>query len=123
MPIQSFPPRAPIQVIDDPLLAQLRPSTTGIETLYTVPVNRIGEIDEIIVTNVSNNNTVYKIFIAEDGVTFDETTAIAWDISIPKADIDFISGQKHLPAGTVIAVEINNANNINFTATGQELII
>jgi len=104
-------------------LGQLRPSTTNPETIYSPPTNIVStEVKSIFVANVSGGDTFFRIFVDQDGTTYDETTAIVWEIAIKKETGVTISDTIFMdnPSGS-IGVRTKDANALNFTVYGVEI--
>ena len=72
-------------------LAQLREVGTAAVTLYSPPPGVRPEIQTIVVTNSDAGTGLYSLFHDEDGTTYDETTAISWEISKATKLTDVIS--------------------------------
>lgn len=105
-------------------LGQLRPSDTTAASLYSPSsATTIGIIKTIIVCNTNSNNAAdYRIFVDDDGTTYDETTALFWDIS-QSADsttqIDTFWAMNNT-AGN-LAVRTSTGNILTFTVFGAEV--
>ena len=55
--------------------------TTSLATVFSPAAGARGRIASIIVANTSGGDATFRICIDEDGTTYDESTAIAWDVS------------------------------------------
>lgn len=101
-------------------LAQTRPSSTTAATAYTA--TRATEVTRIIIAN-SSTATQYSLFHDDDGATYSEATALAFQVAIAaNAVVDFIfadgvGGIVVSPSGT-IGVKTEAANNLTFTVYG-----
>ena len=62
------------------LLAQTRPSNTTAATAYTAVVHT--EITRIVVCNTTGSAATYRLFHHNSGSTYDQTTALRYDVSI-----------------------------------------
>ena len=102
-------------------LAQLRPADGTAASLYSPPPGVRAEIQTIIVTNSDAGTALYGLFHDEDGTTYDESTAISWEISKATNLTDVISLTLWMtnPAGN-FAVQTNTASAFTFTLYGIE---
>ena len=64
-------------------LGQARENSTNAVSIYSPAVNTETIIKSIIITNTSGASATVRMFIDSNGTTYDETTAIAWDVDIP----------------------------------------
>ena|SRR3990167_3916455 len=108
------------------ILGQLRPANTTAASLYSPPTNVIGIIECVHVCNQTGSAATYRIFVDNDGTTYDETTALEFDKTCPANN----SAQHCFPpdglpmaddAGN-LAVRTGTNNALTFTAYGYELI-
>lgn len=102
-------------------LGQLRPANTTAAALVTPDDSRPYSVDFINICNVSTGTTAYVyIYHDEDGTTYDETTALIWNMTVHAGEtlqIEApIAGYK--VAGR-LAVKTSVANAITFTAYGE----
>ena len=103
------------------LLAQVTPSTTAAELLYSCPTNAPYEIDLILCTNNTDSAVSVTIYHDADGTTYTDATCILATVSIaPAQTLDYspahgISG--HLAAGS-IGIKASTADSVAFTAYG-----
>ena len=108
------------------LLGQLRPSTATPESLYSpkAAANRQpgqqAVLKRIYIANVSNQDRLYSIFFDNDGTTYDETTALAWNVKLLKntAEVFDLDVSMADSSGN-LAVKTDSANNLNFTLFGE----
>lgn len=102
-------------------LAQLRPADQTAASLYSPPLGVRAEIQTIVVTNSDAGTAVYRLFHDEDGTTYDETTALSWDISKATDTTDIITLTLWMtnPAGNLaVRTSVNSA--FTFTCYGIE---
>jgi hypothetical protein len=64
-------------------LGQARENSTNAVSVYSVDVDTTGIIKFITIANNSGSDAAVRLFVDDDGTTYDETTTIAWDITIP----------------------------------------
>ena len=107
-------------MIQEKQLGQLRPANTNAASLYSGDVTWVGKC--LIVCNTSSALAKARVFHDADGSTYDETTALFWDMDInpgESAIIDsFLAGNNS--AGNV-GVRTDTANALTFTLYGAEL--
>lgn len=107
------------------ILAQSRPSDTTAASAYSPSTNTIrAEITLIVVCNTSGSAAKFRVFIDEDGTTYDESTALFWDINVP-ADttvevLDRHSSYWMTKSASNLAVRTDTASAFTFTVFGME---
>jgi len=104
-------------------LGQVRPANSTAVSIYSPPAST----DTSLVIHVANTTAAVakcRIFVDDNGTTYDETTALAWDTEIqPGETLTFPAGDKyHMNDATGnIAVRTDTANALTFTASGHEV--
>ena len=102
-------------------LGQLRPANTTAASLYSPASSTEAVIQSIIVSNTSGSAATYRIFVDDNGTTYDQTTALYYDISLPADTSDSIQVYITMNDSTgnlAVRTSVNNA--ITFTAFGEE---
>ncbi len=102
-------------------LGQLRPANTTAASLYSPGASTEAVIQSIIVSNTSGSAATYRIFVDDDGTTYDQTTALYYDIPLPADSSDSI--EIHVAMNNSsgnLAVRTNTNSAITFTAFGEE---
>lgn len=104
-------------------LGQIRPSTTDPEIIWGPDSDIEGEIESIEVSNCGGVAATYSIFHDHDGITFDESTQLRWNIPLPSpgADSFNVKWSAEKSAGK-FAVQCNPAEAITFTFYGKKKI-
>lgn len=108
------------------LLGQSRPTNTDAASVYTPAKGILGVVTGIIVCNQTGSNENYRIFYDADGTTYDQTTALCYDISITANTTDFLEfPEPGLPifgdyAGN-LAVRSGTPSALTFTVIGYEV--
>ena len=103
-------------------LGQLRPANTTAASIYSpaAEVTWIGK--SVVICNTSSATALARIFHHEAGTTYDETTAIYWDVEVLADETRtltvLIAGKTS--AGNV-AVRTNIANALTFSFYGVEI--
>jgi len=78
-------------------------------------------IENIIICNTTASAATYRIFLDNDGSTYDATTAIAYDVSLAGNATDIIEVNLYMtdPAGN-LAVRTGTGNALTFTVNGSD---
>ena len=102
-------------------LGQLRPSTTSAVSILSPATSSNTVVDIVIICNTSGLPATASIFHDDDGTTYDESTALAWNIEVPADTVISIE----LYIGMTIhfsnlAVRTSVGNALTFTAYGSE---
>lgn len=103
-------------------LGQLRPANTTAASLYSPGANVTGIAKNLIVCNLTAIEATFRVFVDDDGTTFDETTALFFDVPLlgnTTVLIDMYAAMNN-PAGN-LAVQTGTASALNFTLFGAEL--
>jgi len=100
------------------LLGQARPSSTTAVTIYSANEQK-AIITSIIVCNTTSPVTKFRIFVDDDGTTYDESTATHFDVTLAGNSTLMIDTQWALnnSAGS-IGVRTSKANALTFTVFG-----
>ena len=108
--------------IQEQQLGQLRPANTTAASLYNPGANTTAIIKSIVVCNQTTSSARFRIFLDDDGITYDETTALFFDILIPSnttVQIDTFYAMNNSSGN--LAVRTDTANTITFTCFGAEI--
>lgn len=102
-------------------LGQLKPADTNAASIYSPPVGVTGTVQSIIVTNNTGSVATFRIFLDDDGTTFDESTALFWDEPIPvgRAIVLKVDLPMSFTAGN-LAVRSSVSDALTFTVHGEE---
>ena len=103
-------------------LGQLRPANTTAASLYSPAANLTGIAKNLVVANTTAILATFRVFVDDDGTTFDETTALFFDVPLlgnTTVLIDMYSAMDD-PAGN-FAVRTDTANALTFTLFGAEI--
>ena len=101
------------------ILAQSRPSDTNAVSAYAPPASTITQITKILVCNTTGNTPTFRIFLDNDGTTYDETTALYFDTAMSANGTTTIEGNWWMNGGN-LAVRTSAANELTFTVFGAE---
>jgi len=102
-------------------LAALRPDGTTAVELFEA--NLPTEVTAIFVTNVSGNSRTFRIYHAAAGGSYDQDTALYYDVTIAANTTTVIqsntpNGLISLEDGDLIGVRSSAADDLNFTLYG-----
>ena len=103
------------------ILAQSRPGNTTAVSAYSPPTSTFTKITRIVVCNTASTTQKFRIFLDNDGTTYDETTALFWDITTPtdttvEIDADWWMNNS---SGN-LAVRTDSASAFTFSIFGEE---
>ena len=103
------------------ILGQLRPANTTAASLFSPSLGHEYRIDVIYVTETAGATPTYRIFFDDDGTTYDQTTAIAYDVALSANQSLRVEGPFYMnnSAGN-IGVRTSANDQITFTAFGVE---
>jgi len=119
----------PLQILllnqgDFKQLGQLRPANTTAASIYSPGARIRAIVTSIVIANTTGSTAAFRLFHDDDGTTYDETTALAWDIDIAtkKDDISFTSDIRILMNNSSgnLAVRTGTNNALTFTVYGFE---
>lgn len=103
-------------------LAQSRPASTTAASLFSPDSPNQYRLKRIFVANVGTSNVSFSLFHDENGTTYNETTAIAWDVTLSRGqfyttelNIDMLDS-----AGN-FGIKTSSANNLTFTIYGDKI--
>ena len=103
-------------------LSQARPGDTNAVSLYSPADNVTTIIKSIYVTNTTGNTPTFRIFVDDDGTTYDQTTALYYDKATAANDTlkieTFICMNN---SSGNIAVRSSANSELTFTAFGTEI--
>jgi len=104
------------------VLGQSRPADLNPVAIYTPPTGRIGIIRHILICNTSGASATYRLFLDSDGTTYDESTALFWDITVAaNTTIATVAQAWDLRNPGNLAVRSSVASALTFTVFGIEL--
>lgn len=101
-------------------LAQTRPSDTLAASALT---GALYDVDLIIVTSTTANDTVFSIYHDDDGSTYSEATALYYQAPISSKDVAYVAFEVPIPLSNIagnLAVQSGEASGITFTIYGEK---
>jgi hypothetical protein len=103
-------------------LGQLRPGNTTAASLYSPGASTTAIIKTIVVCNQTASSAKYRIFVDDDGTTYDQTTALFYDITIGANSTDHIDTYYAMnDANGNLAVRTDTNSALTFTCFGAEI--
>ena len=104
-------------------LAQSRPSGTSAVSLVNPSANQDVMVTSVVIANTTGSAAAYSIFHDIDGTTYDQTTALAYAVSLPANS--FVEVRIEFPLATTagnLAIQTDTSNALTFTAYGYQRI-
>lgn len=106
------------------ILAQSRPGNTTAVSVHSPLASSYTKITRVIVCNTASTTQKFRIFLDNDGTTYDETTALFWDITVPTDTTVEIEGDWWIDNSSGnLAVRTDSASAFTFTVFGTEFPI
>ena len=103
-------------------LSQLRENSTNAARIYSPPISGIGIIKSITLANTSGAAAIFSLFLDDDGTTYDETTALAWNVAIEADEMIQLDGYYPMnDSDGNFAYKSSVANAITITLFGAEV--
>lgn len=102
-------------------IGQARPANTTAVSVYSPADGMMTDVVTIIICNSSASSAAYRVFHDDDGVTYDESTALFYDVTIPANTTD-IHDMKVFMADSDgnLAIRTDTASALTFTVYGSE---
>ena len=94
--------------IQEKQLGQLRPANATAASLYSPGASTTTIIKSIVVCNVTASDLTFRLFLDDNGTTYDETTALFYDT--------IIEGNSTVQVDTYYAMN-NTAGNLAFRSS------
>ena len=105
-------------------LGQLRPANTTAASLYSPGADTTTLVTTIIICNSTATAAAARVFHDNDGTTYDQSTALVYDINIAGNTTEVVSLGKYVAMDNSsgnLAVRTDTANALTFTAYGVEI--
>lgn len=104
------------------VLAQLRPADTNAASLYSPPDNITTDLTTLVICNQTGSVATFRVFLDDDGTTYDQSTAMFYDQSI-SANLTWIEdlegwGMNNTAGNLAVRSSANDA--LTFTLFGKE---
>ncbi len=102
-------------------LGQSRPANTTAVSIYSPGASTETVIHNIVVSNTSASSAAYRICVDDNGTTYDETTAMFWDVSLGANSTDILELKICMNNSTGnLSVRTDTASALTFTVNGEE---
>lgn len=69
--------------IQEKQLGQARENSTSAVSVYSPASSTTAIIKSVVIGNTSGAAATFRLFVDDDGSTYDESTALYWDVNIP----------------------------------------
>ena len=102
------------------VLGQVQPTAGTLTSAYTVPSSTEAVISTIVVANLADAPTTYRIAIRKNGDAIATSMYIAYDITIPAMDSLSLTLGVTLDAADIISVE-SYSGLVTFHVFGSEI--
>jgi hypothetical protein len=103
-------------------LGQVRPANTTAVSIYSPATSTTGIIKNIVICNTSAAAAKARLFLDDDGATYDETTALFWDVQIDVESTIQLDGHWGMNNSSGnLAVRTDIASALTFTVHGVEV--
>ena len=102
------------------ILAQARPNTVSAISIYS-PTDQ-AFIKRIWVANNGAGNSAFRLYVDDDGTTYDETTALIWDHTLTANT--YMNLEVDIPMSNSsgnIAVRLETATALTFHVWGEDI--
>lgn len=101
-------------------LGQLRPANTTAASVFSPGANTEAIVHNIVICNTSGASAKYRLFIDDNGTTYNETTALAWDVTLPADTTDIFEVKLTMNDATGnLAVRTDTNDALTFTVSGE----
>lgn len=103
-------------------LGQSRDNDTSTHSVYSPAAGVTAIITTIMLANTSSLSAKVRVFVDDDGTTYDQTTALVYDIIIPAGATEDIRGFFPMnDSDGNLAYQQGTANAITITVFGTEI--
>jgi len=102
-------------------LAQARPANTSNTQVYSPPASTTGVVVFMTIANTTASPALARVFHDDDGTTYDESTALIWDLSIAANTTVYEKVYWPVDSAGNLAVRTSVASALTFTFGGVEV--
>ena len=71
-------------------LGQTRENSTNAVSVYSPGAGITAAIKTIVIANTGDTDATFRLFIDDNGTTYDESTSVAWDVPVPANTVAYI---------------------------------
>jgi hypothetical protein len=100
-------------------IGQSRPGSTAFATLATLASGGEWVNARVVIANTTAGALTYRVCHDDNGTTHDETTALAWDVSIAANSVAVVEGICGSTATGTVGVRSSSASGLTFTMYGM----
>lgn len=101
------------------ILSQTRPAGTSAASVYSPAAS--ANITLILICNTTASVATFRIFLDDDGTTYDQTTALFYDMALGANTTTEINGDWWMTtASSNLAVASGTGSALTFTVFGEE---
>ena len=103
-------------------LGQARENSTNAVSVYSTTWSVQAIVKTVVIANTSGAAATYRLFLDDDGTTYDESTALAWDVAINADTVIQLDGSYNMNnASGNFAYRSSVANALTITLFGLEI--
>ena len=103
-------------------LGQKRENSTNAVSVYSPSQGKQVIIKTIVIANTTAAAVTYRIFVDDDGTTYDETTALAFDIYLAaNTSVEWVGAYTMNNENGNLAYRSSSANALTITVFGVEI--
>jgi len=102
-------------------LGQARPANTTAVSIYSPGASTNTDIKGVHIANTSAGSATFRLFHDDNGTTYDESTALVWDVAVGVGAVVNITTLISMDDATGnLAVRTDTASALTFTVYGAE---
>lgn len=101
---------------------QLRPANTTAVSIYSPGANITGIVKNIVIANTTATAETFRIFLDDNGATYDQTTSLFYDVAIDAnstIQLDVFYPMNDSTGN--LAIRTSTASALTFTVFGSEV--
>lgn len=102
-------------------LAQSRPSTTAVASIYTPGDGVQAVVKTVIICNQSAGAAAFSIYHDDNGTTYDQTTQLYSDSTITAGNTRVLTDELFIDSSGNVAVKTDVNSALTFTLYGDEV--
>ena len=103
-------------------LGQARENSTNAVSVYSPASGTETIIKTIMIANTSGASATFRLFMDDDGTTYDESTALAWDVNLGAGEVTQFEGSYNMNNSSGnFAYRSSVANALTITLFGMEI--
>ena len=108
--------------LQEKLLGQARENSTNAVSVYALPADTTAIIKTIVLCNTTGVAATVRVFVDNDGTTYDQSTALLYDVSIAANEtLTLDSFMAMSTASGHLAYRTGTANAITISVFGAEI--